>query len=58
MYKDNNGKLEKQDVVTGSILWGSYIEIKSGLTLDDYVAFPYGKNVKEGTATVVSEDMY
>ena len=55
--KDNNGKLEKQDVVTGSILWGSYIEIKSGLTLDDYVAFPYGKNVKEGTATVVSEDM-
>ena len=58
VYKDNNGKLEKQDVVTGSILWGSYIEIKSGLTLDDYVAFPYGKNVKEGTATVVSEDMY
>lgn len=57
VYKDNNGKLEKQDVVTGSILWGSYIEIKSGLTLDDYVAFPYGKNVKEGTATVVSEDM-
>ena len=58
VYKDNDGKLEKQYVQTGSILWGSYVEIKSGITVDDYIAFPYGKNVKDGAATVVSEDMY
>lgn len=58
VYKDNGGKLEKQYVDTGKILWGSYVEIKSGITNDDYIAFPYGKNVKDGAATVVSEDMY
>ena len=58
VYKDNGGKLEKQYVQTGSILWGSYVEIKSGITVDDYIAFPYGKNVKDGAATVVSEDIY
>ena len=58
VYKDNDGRLEKQYVQTGSILWGSYVEIKSGITVDDYIAFPYGKNVKDGAATVVSEDMY
>ena len=58
LRKDNDGRLEKQYVQTGSILWGSYVEIKSGITVDDYIAFPYGKNVKDGAATVVSEDMY
>lgn len=57
VYKDDGGKLTKQYVDTGSILWGSYIEIKSGLTVDDYIAFPYGKNVKDGVKTVVSENM-
>ena len=32
-------------------LKGTYTEIRSGLTADDYVAFPYGKNVKPGAGT-------
>lgn len=44
----SNGKLEKRDVVTGKSLWGSYTEILSGITEDDLIAFPYGKNVKAG----------
>jgi len=42
------GKLEKRDVVTGKSLYGSYTEILSGITEEDLIAFPYGKNVKEG----------
>ncbi len=44
--KDN--RLEKQYVKTGRILYGSSVEIKSGLTLEDRIAFPYGKTAKEG----------
>ena len=33
-------------------LWGSYTQIRGGLTVDDYVAFPYGRDVKPGAATV------
>lgn len=46
-----HGKLEKRLVTTGKSLWGSYTEIRSGLTADDYVAFPYGKTVKAGAST-------
>lgn len=49
---DENGKLEKREVGTGKILWGNYVEITSGLTMDDFVAFPYGKDVKAGADTV------
>ena len=42
------GKLEKRYVTTGKSLWGSYTEILEGLTAEDLVAFPYGKNVKPG----------
>lgn len=47
----SNGRLEKRQVVTGKYLWGSYTEICSGLTPEDKIAFPYGKNVKPGAAT-------
>ena len=50
-----NGKLEKRDVVTGKGLWGSYTEIREGLSREDKVAFPYGKNVKPGAAAVVGD---
>ena len=43
-----DGKLEKRTVVTGKSLWGSYTEILSGITAEDKLAFPYGKNVKHG----------
>ena len=54
------GKLEKRFVTTGKELWGSYTEIRSGLTVDDLIAFPYGKNLKEGAPTVESDvsDLY
>ena len=45
-----DGKLEKRFVQTGKSLWGSYMEILSGLSEEDMVAFPYGKNVKDGAA--------
>ena len=46
-----DGKLEKRQVTIGKSLDGYYTQIKSGLTGDDWIAFPYGKNVKEGAAT-------
>ena len=49
--RDENDKLKKQNVVTGKLLWGSYYEVKSGLSEEDYIAFPYGKTVVEGADT-------
>lgn len=43
-----DGRLEQRFVKTGKALWGSYMEILSGLSEEDMVAFPYGKNVKPG----------
>ena len=51
-----DGKLEKRFVTTGKALWGSYTEILSGMTAEDLLAFPYGKNIKEG-AVAVEGDM-
>lgn len=47
-----NGKLEKRFVTTGKSLWSSYTEILSGITPEDKIAFPYGKNVKPGVSAV------
>ena len=49
------GKLEKRTVRVGKVLWGSYYEILSDLSEEDYLAFPYGKNVKHGAPTVESD---
>lgn len=48
MLADENNRLKKQYVRTGKTIWGSSIEIKSGVTLEDRIAFPYGKTVREG----------
>ena len=55
VMKDNNGRLKKQYVITGKNLYGSEIEIKSGLLIDDFLAFPYGSGSHEGAPTVVTE---
>lgn len=47
---DEKGLLKKQYVRTGGNSYG-YIEIKEGLSRDDKIAFPYGKNVKPGAKT-------
>lgn len=51
VMKDDNGILVKQYVETGAILWGSEIEIKSGLNFSDKIAFPFSSVAKEGTKT-------
>lgn len=57
VYKEGkNGRLEKQYVKTGETLYGQYVEILSGLTMDDKIAFPYGKDVKEGAKVELSEN--
>ena len=54
MVRGENGKLEKRWVQTGRNLWGSYTQIRGGLTVDDFVAFPYGRSVTEGAGTTES----
>ena len=43
-----DGTLEERTVTIGKTLGGSYTQILDGLTAEDLVAFPYGKNVKPG----------
>lgn len=49
--RNEDGKLEKRRIQVGGSLWGSYTKVISGLTAEDYIAFPYGKTVKEGAPT-------
>lgn len=51
MARGDDGRLEQRWVQTGRDLWGSYTQIRGGLTIDDYVAFPYGRDVAEGAHT-------
>lgn len=51
MVRGENGRLEQRWVQTGRNLWGSYTQIRGGLTVDDFVAFPYGRDVVEGAGT-------
>jgi HlyD family secretion protein len=45
---DENDRLKKQYVETGRTFYGEAVEIKSGLSLEDRIAFPYGKTAKVG----------
>ena len=58
MIADENNRLKKQYVVIGRTVYGSAVEIKSGLTEDDRIAFPYGKNAVEGAAVTDSQDAF
>ena len=61
VYKEGeNSKLVKQPVTTGRTFYGSTVEIKNGITMEDSLAFPYGKNVREGAKTRQAslEDLY
>ena len=50
-----DGTLEQRFVTTGKSLWGSYTQILSGLTPEDFLAFPYGNDLKEGAPTVEAD---
>lgn len=56
VLKDVHGKLKKQYVTVGKIVWGDTIEIKDGLSDTDYIAFAYSKNAKEGVKTQKSSE--
>ncbi len=43
-----DNRLQKQYLETGKMVWGDYFEIKSGLTSDDYIAFP-ATDIREGS---------
>lgn len=60
MARGEDGRLEQRWVQTGRDLWGSYTQIRGGLTIDDYVAFPYGRDVTEGakTAEATADQLY
>jgi len=48
--RDEDKKLKKQYIITGTLSDSGY-EILDGLSESDWIAFPYGKNVKEGAKT-------
>ena len=58
--RNEEGLLEKRTVQTGRSLYGSYTQIRGGITAEDYVAFPYGKDVVDGAETSEStvEEFY
>ena len=52
LAENSQGVLEKRSVSTeGSLLYGNYVLVSSGITEDDYIAMPYGKSA-EGMETV------
>ena len=48
--RGENNRLRKQYIVTGTLSDEGY-EVLDGLSESDWIAFPYGKNVKEGAKT-------
>ncbi len=54
MKVSRENRLEKTYVSTGKTIYsGSYVEIRSGLEVEDYIAFPYGTDVKDGVRAVL-----
>ena len=51
MKDDGTGHLTKQIVQVGGIQYGTSYQITGGLSMDDKIAFPYGKDVREGAKT-------
>lgn len=50
LVEGSDGRLEKRYLEVGANEWGT-IQIKSGLSREDHIAFPYGKGVVEGART-------
>ncbi len=61
VYKEKKGVLKKQAVkVSKTDAYGYTITISQGITLDDYLAFPYSSDAADGVKTVrgTLEDLY
>lgn len=46
-------KLEKRELSTGRDNYGD-LEIRGGLSMDEYIAFPYSKDAEEGAKTTIA----
>ena len=57
MRKNSSGVLEKVNIKVGRSLYGSMTEIKSGVTMEDFLAFPYGNGSIEGIKCEEVESM-
>ena len=56
---DEDDRLYRKYVEIGRILYGGWsLEITGGLSLDDYIAFPYGKNAVEGARADRDAEVY
>ena len=57
--RGEDGLLKRQNIQIGKMSGDSY-EIRSGVGEEDWIAFPYGKNIKEGAQTYEGtfEDLY
>nr|MCR5545470.1 hypothetical protein [Lachnospiraceae bacterium] len=57
--RDENGLLEKKEISVASQTQETY-RVTEGIEGDEYVAFPYGKNVRKGAKTVEGsiDDLY
>ena len=50
LVSGDDGRLVRRSVTTGKLVW-EYVEILSGVSETDEIAFPYGKNSAEGAPT-------
>ncbi len=48
MKANDQNKLEKRYIATGKTVWGSMVEIRGGLTMDDRIAFPTARPSRKG----------
>lgn len=56
MKAGEDNRLHKSYITGGKSIWsGQYLEIKAGVTQEDFVAFPYGPDVKEGVRVLVQD---
>lgn len=53
--RGDDNLLHKTQVKVGANMDGYYQEILDGVQLGDWIAFPYGKNVKDGAKTVEAD---
>ena len=58
MIRGKDGLLKRQYIKTGKSYGGYTIEILSGLSSEDLIAFPYGKGVEPGASTQEADSLY
>lgn len=56
VFVDRDGVLKREAVTTGK-RFDSFVElVESNLTMEDYIAFPYDKNCKDGAPTQIKDE--